>query len=346
MECRTWRCAWWRAQAASASISLAVISGASAQVIGSHELEPNNNYSQRTSLTGSTGCRWETYLTAMLGATDTRVPDTMVCFTGFSQEFCTAQNDDGGPWASYGGSAVLDQSSAGPFQIRVTGVGNPGFGNGVMHGERGKFDVYVDFYNAAGNYLGTTALHGELVTGTETVLFNGVPVMSGAATFNIIVNPLAGEQGDVDFFQMSGLRPNALYTVRIIAGVDDRTGFALDTVMAEYTASGSQTANFNDDIGLVPNPFPPPDTVIDRRSVLTMTSSATGVIRFAVSGWMDLDFDGLNDGSLMRPHPRSGQYTMRIRHNCGAGCADVNGDCVVNGEDLAALLSNWGLSCP
>ncbi|RMH28998.1 MAG: hypothetical protein D6693_02720 [Planctomycetota bacterium] len=332
--------------AAGLGCALCLCGGADAQVIGSHELEPNDVFAQRTVLTGSAGCRWRAFYTAKLGGVDQRVPDTMVCFTGFAQEFCTAQNDDGGAYAAYGGSAVTGQSSAGPFQVRVTGSGNLGFGNGFNHGEVGPFEVYIDFFDAASNYVGTTTLSGTL-TGTNTVLFSNVAVLPGAATFDITVNPLVSEQGDVDFFEFVGLRPNAPYEVRIIAGIDDRTGTSLDTVMGEYTSFGSLTANVNDDIGPVPNPFPPPATAIDRRSVITVTSDATGSMRFAVSGWFDFDFDGLLDGaSPPRRHPRTGQYTFRVAHICGAGCADVNGDCVVNGLDITAVLNKWNTVCP
>ena len=102
----------------------------------------------------------------------------------------------------------------------------------------------------------------------------------------------------------------------------------------------------NDDIGAVTNPLPPPATYIDRRSTLTIVSDAAGSVRFAVTGYYDLTFDGINNGSPTFPHDQTGQYTVRVTHMCSAGSADINGDCVVDGADIAALLNLFGTKCP
>lgn len=314
------------------------------------ETEPNNTFSTRSVVTGPSSCHSRTFYTAKLGGTDARVPDTMACFTGFAQEFCTAQNDDGGPYASYGGSAMFFLQSAGPFQLRVTGSGNPGFGNGVQHGELGEFEVYIRFYDVSGTFISETVLNGELVTGDETILFDNIPLAPSTFDFDIIINPLAAEQGDVDFYEFDGLRPGGAYEVRIVAGADDRIlpPRALDTVMAEFTSTGVQTGNFNDDIGLVPNPSPPPAQYFDPRSVVTITADASGRLFFAISGYNDTDFDGADNNSFfpLEPHSNTGQYTFRLAHVCATGCADLDGDCDVDGADLAELLTRWGTTCP
>jgi hypothetical protein len=306
----------------------------------SSETEPNDTFATRTILVGSGACHSRTFHSGKLGRLDVRIPDTMACFTGFAQEFCTAQNDDGGTYASYGGSAMFGLTSAGPFQLRVTGKGNPGFGNGVAHGQLGKFEVYITFYDGPGFFTGATKLTGELVTGDETILFSGIALAPGTATFRIIVNPLAGEQGDVDFYEFDGLRAGASYEVRIIGGLEDRVAPSrpLDTVMGEYTSAGVLTANINDDIA----------GAADRRSVLTFTADAFGRIFFAISGYDDFDFDGISDFQSVSsiPHPHTGQYMFSLAHLCSTGCADVDRDCDVDAADLAALLALWGTSCP
>ncbi len=306
----------------------------------SNEMEPNDTFATRSIFLGPFNCHARTYYSGKLGGLDTRIPDTMACFTGFAQEFCTAQNDDGGQYASYGGSGMFGLTSAGPFQLRVTGKGNPGFGNGVAHGQLGKFEVYITYRDAVGLVIGATQLSGELVTGNETILFSGIAVLPGTATFDIVVNPLAGEQGDVDFYEFDGLRPGASYEVRIIGGMSDRLVplQTLDTVMGEYTSAGGLTANINDDIA----------GAADRRSVVTITADGVGRIFFAISGYDDFDFDGIGDAmsAMFFPHPMTGQYMFSLAHVCSTGCADVDRDCDVDAADLAALLAMWGTTCP
>jgi len=304
------------------------------------DVEPNNTFGQRSVITGSTAVEWQKSFTGRLGKTDARVPDTLMDFFAFGNDLPNGINDDGGDFIGYGGSGLFFQTSTGPIRIDVTGSGNDAFSSGFNHGERGAFDVYIRFY--AGTFISETVLHGEFVTGDEVFSFTNIALAPGTVDFDIIVNPLADEEGDVDFYEMNGLRPNADYRLTIIGGVNSRIlpRRPLDTVMAQFTAAGVQTSNFNDDIGAVPpNNYNP-------RSVLTITSDNSGRLFFAISGYDDSDFNGAdNSGPFpLERHKETGQYTFHIKHQC-IGRPDINLDGVVDGSDLAILLVNWGATC-
>ncbi len=316
-----------------------------------YDLEVNDTFEQRSMLTGSDACKWSTTIDGRLGDYNALQPDTDLCVITF--EFCTS-NDDGGPYAPWGGSALTflrpGIGSPGnwfPIPIRVAGKGFYSRFTGA-HSERGPVEVYIRFYDTAGAFISQEVRRGVLQGTNDELLWN-VPVPGNTFDFDVAVNPLASENGDVDFYEITNLRPNVDYSVRVVSGVHDREPFfdaprPLDTVLGQFSSSGTLLAA-NDDIcnSVGCGAWNP-------RSSLVMQSDSNGRIRFALTGFDDFNFNGIRDSTTGfardAAHAETGQYSIRIEHVCALGCVDNNGDCIVNFADLNAVLTRFGQSCP
>ncbi len=334
---------------ASASLAAPPPPGVSAPVI--YDRETNDTFAQRSVIVGSDDCKWNITIDGRLGDYNALQPDTDLCVTTI--EFCTS-NDDAPPFGAWGGSALTflrpGNGSPGawfPITVRVAGKGFYSRFTST-HSERGPVEVLIRFYDSAGQFISQEVRRGVL-QGTNDELIWSVPVPGNTFDFDVAVDPRASEYGDVDFYEVTNLRPNVLYSVRVVSGLHDRLPYfdaqrPLDTVLGQLSPTGLVLAT-NDDIcnAVDCGPWNP-------RSALVMLSDATGTIRFALSGFDDLNFDGIRDTTvgLARDAAQgeAGQYGVRIEHLCALGCADNNGDCIVNFADLNAVLSQFGQSCP
>ncbi len=316
------------------------------------DLEVNDTFDQRVVVEGSDACKWSGTIDGRLGDYNALQPDTDLCVITF--EFCDDTNDDGGPFAAWGGSALFFLTpSLGqpgnwfPINVRVAGKGFYSRATNT-HSERGPVEVYIRFYDSSGSFISQEVRRGTLA-GTDDQLIWSVPVPGATFDFDVIVNPLASENGDVDFYEVEGLRPNVDYSVRVASGMHDRdTLFGLprplDTVLGAFSSSGALLATHDDICNSVGcgawNP----------RSRLVIRSDAAGRIRFAITGYDDFNFNGIQDSpvgfALNAAHDETGQYSIRIDHLCALGCVDNNGDCIVNFVDLNNILSRFGDSCP
>lgn len=316
------------------------------------DIEPNDVFSDRIVINGSDDCKWSAFIDGRLGDYNALQPDTDLCVITF--EFCDNTNDDGGPFSRWGGSALFFiQPSLGqpgnwfPITVRVAGKGFY-TQNLNTHSETGPVEVYIRFYDNAGSFISQQVRRGTL-NGTSDQLIWSVPVPGNTFDFDVIVNPLASERGDVDFYEVDGLRPNVEYDLRIVSGLHDRNlgpgglPLPLDTILGEFSASGA-LVDFNDDIcnGGGCGAWNP-------RSALRVRADAQGRVRFAVTGYDDFNFNGIRDSGGFNAnvaHDQTGQYTLRINHVCRLGCVDNNGDCIVNFVDLNNVLNSFGETCP
>jgi hypothetical protein len=316
-----------------------------------NDIEINDTFDQRIVIPGSDACKWGTNIDGRLGDYNALQPDTDLCVITF--EFCNS-NDDGGPFATWGGSALFflrpGIGSPGnwfPVPIRVAGKGFYSRFTST-HSERGPVEVYIRFYDSGGVFISQEVRRGVLL-GTNDELLWDIPVPGNTFDFDVIVNPLASENGDVDYYEVTDLRPNVDYRVRVVSGLHDRdTLFGLprplDTILGQFSSSGTLQAT-NDDIcnSVGCGAWNP-------RSQLVIRSDAAGRIRFALTGYDDFNFNGIQDSTSgfarNAAHDETGQYSIRIEHVCALGCVDNNGDCIVNFTDLNAVLSRFGDSCP
>ncbi len=317
------------------------------------ETEVNDTWSQRDVLTGSDGCRWERTYLGHLGEYDPNQPDTAVCVTTFELG-CDASNDDGNgfggtnQWARFGGSAALFIEPALGFpgdwapipRIAVSGKGSYIGTSPVaaMHNQVGRFEMYVEFYNSSGNFISREVYEGELTGGDSEVFFHNIPVPPTTRDFDVIVNPLAEEFGDVDFYEIEGLRPLSDYVVTV-RGLNHRNpGWAqLDTILTQWSLAAAVPAFQNDDICNTPGCYNPGSRLVCR-------TNSQGRLIVSVTGWDDFDNDGLSDSQGYR-HRATGGYYLHVRYTCNLGCADIDGNCTVDFSDLNELLDRWGETC-
>ena len=317
------------------------------------ETEINDTWSQRDTLSGSAACRWERTWLSHLGDYDPNQPDTAVCITTFELG-CDASNDDGNgfggtnQWARFGGSAALfiEPALGNPgawFPIPRIAVAGKGSYQGtsplpVLHNQVGRFEMYVEFYDNAGQFISREVYEGELTGGNSEVVFTSIPVPPTTRDFDVIVNPLAEEFGDVDFYQINGLRPLADYVVTT-RGLNTRapSWSQLDTILTQWSATGAVPGLQNDDLCNTPGCYNPGSQLVCR-------TDAQGRLVVSVTGWDDFNNDGLSDTQGYR-HRQTGNYTLSVRHACGVGCADIDGNCTVDFTDLNELLDRWGDTC-
>lgn len=252
------------------------------------------------------------------------------------------RNDDGGPYRRWGGSA-LSFLQEGPFgsNIRVTGKGCDPLdfsGDPCVHGQSGQYEVIVNWFAAGNIFIGRTIYRTTLSNNDLDEFLLNPPATT--FDFDVIVKTLADYTGDVDFFQIDGLRANEQYVVSTV-GLHARFDRTLDTILGEYNGAGARVGS-NDDIGLS---GAVPDQWWNRNSRFTIRADGAGRVRVAVTGYNDFDFDGFEDPDDDLEHDEQGSYTLRVAHVCAIGCADANGDCEVNFADITHVLTFFGFTC-
>ena len=320
------------------------------------ETESNDRLADRDFLPGGNdSCKFNRSYLGHLGDYDPNQPDTAVCVTTFELG-CDASNDDGdgfdlppGVFSRWGGSSALFIQPALGFpgdwapipRIAVSGKGSyEGFSTlPADHGQVGLFELYVEFYDDFGTFISREVFEGELTGGDSEVVFTNIPIPPATRDFDVIVNPLAEENGDIDFYELNGLRPFGFYYITV-RGINSRSanGAPLDTILTAWTTVGSFSQQ-NDDICNAVG-----CGTYDPGSRLIANTGPQGRLLFSVSGFDDFNSDGLSDSNGWR-HRETGTYTITVTHTCGLGCADIDGNCQVDFGDLDILLDRWGQTC-
>ena len=238
-------------------------------------------------------------------------PDTIVGSRGLFGDI-EFYNDDDGPWANTGGSALYGiPISNGSIDFAVTGSPDEFFFGG--HSEAGGYEAYVTVFDFFGEEVDSFFTSGTLSPGAvDEYSYNDFNWFNGS--YNVeINNALNNVVGDVDFFTFTGLTPGAEFTTETL----DPTGIAVDTVLAWYDESGAQLA-FDDDHDF-------DESYDGTLSQIVGVVPASGTLTFGVSGYPDYEFVG--------DHGQFARYDLQVTLPNEGLAGDFNGDLVVNAAD-------------
>ena len=303
-------------------------------------------------------------------------PDTWLCVVDKFDNII-ASDDNGatqqgngkgsGLWSSDvdndGHADILIDNGDGTYSLRLVVTGFPdgfdgncnGFFMNAPHGQIGQFCLSVEYVDVTGATIRTDTYTDEFITGAEAFRLN-FTAPAGSTDVHIEIDNTCGRDVvcvDRDFFCYTGLEPLAAYCITQVSGLTFDTCEPTDTVLGWFDKN-CNLIRFDDDSG--PGAF---DDANSGYSELCVVADNNGVITFGVTGHDDFDFDGYSDGSGNTvPHGVCGTYMLQIRRADGSPldppvpCAsvpesvqngDINSNGVVDGADLAIILSNWGM---
>lgn len=296
-------------------------------------------------------------------------PDTWLCVVD-KNGVQLASNDNGstqgngkasGVWSDDGDADgwadLLVNNGDGTRSLRLIVTGFPdgfdgncnGFFQNAPHGQIGEFTVYISYRDAADMEIRVDTYVDEFVTGAEAFRLN-FTAPAGSAAVHINIDNTTGREEicyDVDYMCFSGLEPLGAYCITVVGGLDYDCN-PTDTQLC-WIDKNCDVIGTDDDSGPAPG-----------YSQLCVIADVNGNICVSVSGGGDDDCDGW---VLDEPHGVCGTYSIQVRRASDMvapaqpGCTpeqeaamalaaqgDLNGDGLVNGDDLSRLLSNWGLA--
>jgi len=351
-----------------------------------YEIEPNGSFESAQTIVLDLE---KPYLSGKLQRHEFPGPHPDTYLGAFNKsEIRIAADDNSSPLGNGKASALFDlpvvpNGDDPRSTVRLWVAGRPdGFDtdfNGLFfnspHNQRGGFSLTVDYFadedhrGVPTGFLGSETVFAEFVTGAESFRFNFVPPVD-ADSVDVRIDNTVGTTPiarDVDHYRVEGLDPLCDYAVTMIGGVNLVDCRPTDAVLGWFDKHGDLIAA-DEDSG--PTPLYPQ---------LTVLSDASGVVRLAVSGRGDLNFNGLADfredeaakgtaRNVENPIPEIplvhgvvGCYTLafeRIEHDPDATPAidpedrqaleagDLNLDGFVDIVDLARLLNNFGWTMP
>lgn len=203
----------------------------------------------------------------------------------------------------------------GNIEFAVTGF--PNFQFDGLHDESGRYEVIVDVYSEGGVFLGQQSEVRTLaVDAVDEFLFSNEAWVNG--TYDVNINNVVPQGGDVDFFRFSGLTVGASFVAETLA--DELSN--VDTVLGWFNASG-EMIGFDDDGA---------DGTLSR---IAGVVPADGALTLAVSGFGDDEFGGV--------HSQNDAYELELTlGGSGTLAADFDNSGGVRAADLALWRSNFG----
>lgn len=220
----------------------------------------------------------------LVGAGGGGNPDTILGF--FEDGVLLATDDDGSPLGDGLASALFGvpiRPGVGTLEWAVSGFADFGFTG--AHSQTGAFDLFIDYFDAAGGALGGD-VRSDTFTGAGEVFRAIESAPAGAVTADLVVdNDVGGSTaGTVDFFTVGGLVPGSDVEVEVITA-------AFDSILGEFTGGTLGAVDDDGGVGLL--------------SQLFITADAGGSVEFAITAFADFGFTG--------DHTAGGPYTIEVR---------------------------------
>jgi hypothetical protein len=205
----------------------------------------------------------------------------------------------------------------GTIEFAVTGYGNFDFNS--LHDESGMYEVIVDVYDENGVFAGQ---HSEVrtlaVDAVDEFTFSDAGWVNGM--YDVNINNVVPQGGDVDFFRFTGLTAGATFVAETLA--DELS--SIDTVLGWFD-SGGTLIQFDDDGA---------DGTLSR---IAGVVPAGGALTFAVSGFGDDEFSGV--------HFQNDAYQLELTLGGGGTLtADFDNSGGVRAADLALWRGAFGPS--
>lgn len=203
-----------------------------------------------------------------------------------------------------------------PFgSIAFAVTGRPNFSFDGLHDENGRYEVFVDVYDENEELLETlTASRLLAVDAVDEFSFSNVAWVNGS--YDVNIDNVIPDGGDVDFFRFTGLTAGASFTAETLAALTSD----IDTFLGWFDASGTLIASDDDGAG-------------GSLSKLVGVVPAGGALTFAVTGY--------GDDSFLGQHFENDSYQLKLTLGGGTFSADFDRSGGVRGADLALWKSNF-----